>query len=306
MERSSAGAATAAAGLPAGTPGYCSTLKAPTRAVEVNTATAARSPLRRVWRQPRHHARRRSVAVWGANAAGIGGRRDAIAPATPQLLAASTDARAVAAGEFLFGAIDTAGTIHTWGLNSEGALGRPTAQLNAVPGPVAVASAGKPLAVGKGYMLALTRDGALYAWGNNAAGQLGLGHLKSVATPQPVRLRCEDPSDRRRRHAYAGGHDATARCWPGAAITMGNSDATDARLLDRADAGRAARTRTSRRRRHALLACARRSGQVYAWGWNGHGQLGLERHAQTAVRRRALPGLERVRSIAAGETHAVH
>jgi alpha-tubulin suppressor-like RCC1 family protein len=46
------------------------------------------------------------------------------------------------------------------------------------------------------------------------------------------------------------------------------------------------------------------SGQVYAWGWNGQGQLALndteDRHI--AVR---VPGLEHVRSIAAGETHAV-
>ena len=47
--------------------------------------------------------------------------------------------RAIAAGEFLFGAIDAAGRIHTWGLNADGALGRPTARLNATPGIVEIA-----------------------------------------------------------------------------------------------------------------------------------------------------------------------
>ena len=45
------------------------------------------------------------------------------------------------------------------------------------------------------------------------------------------------------------------------------------------------------------------SGQVYALGWNGHGQLGLDdaldRFAATPV-----IGLDQARCIAAGETHA--
>ena len=46
------------------------------------------------------------------------------------------------------------------------------------------------------------------------------------------------------------------------------------------------------------------SGKVYAWGWNGQGQLGLN---DTEDRRGAVQfqGLHQVRSIAAGETHAV-
>ena len=120
------------------TPGYCSTFKAPTRAVEVDLL----QPLVAVtagYGVSLGITARNEVAVWGANVAGIGGRHDAIALATPQLLADLTGARAVMAGEFLFGAIDTAGGVHTWGLNSEGALGRPTGEINAGPGPVPIA-----------------------------------------------------------------------------------------------------------------------------------------------------------------------
>ena len=46
------------------------------------------------------------------------------------------------------------------------------------------------------------------------------------------------------------------------------------------------------------------SGKVYAWGWNGFGQLGLgdlkSRSSPTAI-----PGLSGVRAIAAGEMHAL-
>jgi alpha-tubulin suppressor-like RCC1 family protein len=53
---------------------------------------------------------------------------------------------------------------------------------------------------------------------------------------------------------------------------------------------------------HFSLALAE-SGNVYAWGWNSHGQLGLNDSADRGVPTR-VPGLERVRAIAAGETHA--
>jgi alpha-tubulin suppressor-like RCC1 family protein len=46
------------------------------------------------------------------------------------------------------------------------------------------------------------------------------------------------------------------------------------------------------------------TGKVYAWGWNGFGQLGLgdlkSRSAPTVI-----PNLSGVRAIAAGEAHAL-
>ena len=53
---------------------------------------------------------------------------------------------------------------------------------------------------------------------------------------------------------------------------------------------------------HFSLALAD-SGNVYAWGWNSHGQLGLNDSVDRRVATR-VPGLEEVRAIAAGETHA--
>jgi alpha-tubulin suppressor-like RCC1 family protein len=53
---------------------------------------------------------------------------------------------------------------------------------------------------------------------------------------------------------------------------------------------------------HFSLALAE-SGNVYAWGWNSHGQLGLNDSADRREPTR-VPGLSRVRSIAAGESHA--
>jgi len=45
------------------------------------------------------------------------------------------------------------------------------------------------------------------------------------------------------------------------------------------------------------------SGQVYAWGWNSQGQLGLADPDDQPTPTR-VPGLTRVRAIAAGQAHA--
>lgn len=248
------------------------------------------------------------IAVWGANKAGIGGRVDAIAPARPQAVGgmADVDVRAVAAGEFLFGALDGAGKVYTWGLNGDGALGRPSAQLNAGPGLVRGVPAVRQLALGRGYMLALTRGQRLYAWGNNGAGQLGLGHLASLDAPARAAL-----DQLRFDSVAAGATHSLGVSVHGKVYAWGSnqhgqlgqhSDAVPfapaplaVRLPERARAVAAGM--------HFSLALGV-SGTVYAWGWNSHGQLGLgdtaDRHAALA-----LPGLARVHAIAAGETHAV-
>ena len=95
-----------------------------------------------------------------------------------------------------------------------------------------------------------------------------------------------------------------AKRWPGAAIITASSGATD--IAYAAAPGPVAlpeRAQDVAAGMHFSLALGE-SGHVYTWGWNAHGQLGLadtdDRHAPVRV-----PGLERVQSIAAGETHAV-
>ena len=247
------------------------------------------------------------IAVWGANKAGIGGRLDAIVPARPQAVGGleDVDVRAVAAGEFLFGALDGAGKVYTWGLNNDGALGRPGAQLNAAPGLVRGLPAVRQLALGRGYMLALTRGERLYAWGNNGAGQLGLGHLASLEAPAraaPAQLRFDSVAAGATHSlgvsvhgkVYAWGSNQHGQLGEGPDALPFALAPRAVRLPERARAVAAGM--------HFSLALGV-SGTVYAWGWNGHGQLGLgdtdDRHAALAV-----PGLARVQAIAAGEIHA--
>jgi alpha-tubulin suppressor-like RCC1 family protein len=54
---------------------------------------------------------------------------------------------------------------------------------------------------------------------------------------------------------------------------------------------------------HFSLALSQ-AGNVYAWGWNGFGQLGLNDYNDRALPTK-IKGLAKVKSIAAGYTYAV-
>jgi alpha-tubulin suppressor-like RCC1 family protein len=210
--------------------------------------------------------------------------------------------RAIACGEFLFGAIDGSGAVHTWGLNIEGALGRQSEQVNAGPDIVSSLPPARQLAVGKGYMLALTRDGDVYAWGSNGAGQLGPGisvgrHTAAVAFA------------RENRSIAAGATHCSAVTTDGRVLAWGGNHHGQLGRCECAYAARPVHVELSEPIRaiaagmHFSLALSE-AGNVYAWGWNGHGQLGLNDTADRWVATR-IRGLEHVQAIAAGETHAV-
>ena len=288
--------------VPPDTPEYCSTLKAPTSAVELNTQQALVSVAA-------GHGislgitERRQVVVWGANAAGIGGRLNSVTLASPQRVESVSGAHTIVAGEFSFGAIDTDGAIFTWGLNSEGALGRPTAHVNAIPARVSHVPSASQLVAGKGFMLALTRSGELFAWGNNAAGQLGLGHLATIATPQRLLPQRKFVSiDAGATHTLAVTTEGDVFAWG----SNHHGQLGQSRLrycAVPAPVKLPAPVRAVAAGMHFSLALGV-SGEVYAWGWNGQGQLGLN-DAEDRYAAARVPGLEHVGLIAAGETHAV-
>ena len=290
--------------MPAGTPEYCSTLQADAAAVELITRHELVAVAAGYGISLGVTATKR-VAVWGASAAGHRWATRVRAPATPQLLDGSDRICAVAAGEFVFGAIDTAGTIHTWGLNGEGALGRPTRQLNAMPGPVAIASSRDAAGGGQGLHAGADARRRTVCWGDNAAGQLGLGHLTSVAEPRAVLLRST-------LRSVAAGATHTLALTDGRRSTgMGQQSPRAAR------ASGTPRTRplplpvALPERVQAIaagmhfLACARRERQGLCMGLECARPARPGRYATIAMSPRAFAGLQDVRSIAAGETHAV-
>lgn len=200
------------------------------------------------------------------------------------------------------------GTVWSWGMPNNGQLGRQaTGRLEApaqIPGLARIAT----LATGHGHVLALDRSGQVWAWGANAAGQLGAGHLRESATPLKVAIpgpiKGIAAGD---THSFAV--DAMGRLWGWGANNFGQVGQTlDTRLaaayfaspqriktdfpVGRVDAGMFYSVATSTQ------------GEVFAWGWNGMGQLGQQGPAFSAKPLKVLQ-LSKVTRLSAGLGHVL-
>ena len=239
--------------------------------------------------------------AWGFSQIGMGAT-ESISEA-PCAIAYVTSAKKVAAGQFLFGVIDEAGSIYTWGLNVDGALGRKTTQINASPATILGIPPMQEVVIGDNFMLALTHDKKVYAWGSNSSGQLGLGHLNTISSPEPVDIPHTIKS------LAAGSSHVLALTDDGEVFGWGSNH-----FKQSADTKLSFITRPQKIRfsepisavaagMHYSLALAF-SGKVYVWGWNGMGQLGL---GDLESRSNPVPlvGLTGVRAISAGEMHSV-
>lgn len=163
------------------------------------------------------------------------------------------------------------------------------------------------LATGKNHTLALTSKGEVWAWGANTAGQLGQGNLSTLTRPARVQINTPikviaagdthslaiDFNGR----LYAWGSNNLGQLGPVMSSKLAGFSARPVRVrlsfkLQSIDAGM-----------HYTIALSEQ-GEVYAWGWNGMGQLG-----DSAVQSSSVPikilGLNRVREISAGAFHVL-
>jgi len=239
--------------------------------------------------------------IWGFSQIELGNK--GLIAETPSAIEGVTNISKVAAGQFIFAAIDTQASLYTWGLNTDGALGRNTTQINTLPAIVPQLPPIQDVHIGDNFMLALSRDQRVYAWGSNSAGQLGLGHLHAVANPAPISLSTKIKSiSVGSTHVLAVSTDGKVYGW--GSNNFGQSGGGDypyinsPKIISFAEKITAVAAGT-----HFSLALAS-SGKVYAWGWNGFGQLGLgdlqSRSAPTLI-----SNLSGIRSIAAGEMHSI-
>ncbi len=239
--------------------------------------------------------------IWGFCQISMGGK-DTYSE-QPHLIDGIAAVTKVAAGQFLFAAIDQSGSVYSWGLNIDGSLGRTVSQTNAPPAVVPGIPPMRDIVIGDNCMLCLTIDGELYAWGNNSAGQLGLGHLHATSHPQPVALASPISSIAvGSTHVLAVGSDGKVYGWGsnhlgqlGVAGHLYVDSPQRIALPEKISAVAAGM--------HYSLALAV-TGRVYAWGWNGFGQLGLNDAKPRSVPT-PIPNLAGVRAIAAGEMHAL-
>ena len=201
------------------------------------------------------------------------------------------------------------GSVWSWGMRANGQLGRDAvsaindpAEIKGLP-PVSV------LAYGHGHVLALDRKGKVWAWGANAAGQLGTGSLTASARPTelalPAHIRHIAAGD---THSFAV--DASGHLWGWGSNNFGQVGETrDTRLaakyftlphriktgfpVAQMDAGMFYTVATSTQ------------GEVFAWGWNGMGQLGQMGGLTFSPRPARIKQLANVTRLAAGVGHTL-
>ena len=212
----------------------------------------------------------------------------------------------VCANETASYALDISGRVWSWGSNFQGQLGRQSdSVLNQTPARIEVLPKITHLATGKNHTLALSDKGEVWAWGANTAGQLGQGNLNSLTKPTRVLINAVI-------RAIAAGDthslaiDANGRLYAWGSNNLGQlGTVTSSKLagysasplrvqlgfkLKQVDAGM-----------HYTIALSDQ-GELYAWGWNGMGQLGKSAVHSTnqAIK---ISDLKRVREISAGAFH---
>ncbi len=257
------------------------------------------------------------VRVIGLRASIYGVARHA--PSLPRVTATGTvalpvgdPAIAVAAGHGYSLSLTRGGRVYAWGANDVGQLGVAcTSRVRCLtPLPLRGLPSGDPVvAIAAGYQhsLAVTRSGLVFAWGDNTSGQLGYGSARGSRVPVPVaELPSNDPVVAVAAgyvHSVAVTRTGRVFAWGGNRFGQVGRDGSAATPLPVAVSGLPPDDPVAAVAAGAAHTLAlTRSGQVYAWGDQGTGQLGIitngERGAPVAVS--DLPLSERVIALAAG------
>ena len=239
--------------------------------------------------------------IWGFCQVGIGGEN--VFTEEPTIINGAINVTQVAAGQFLYAAINQLGKVYTWGFGTDGALGRPSAQINASPEVISTLPEIQNIAIGDNFMIALAKDGKLYGWGSNSAGQLGLGHLKGATTPEPIILPIKiNSSATGSTHVLAVSSEGKVYGW--GSNHFGQSGSNTLPCIDSPELISFPEKIIAVAAGMYYSLALSISGKVYAWGWNGFGQLGLG-DLKTRNNPTRIPNLSGVRGIAAGEAHAL-
>lgn len=214
-------------------------------------------------------------------------------------------------------ALSTDGRCYTWGRNETGQLGHGNLDIHHSPTVVAALSKHKVVhaAAGRGHTVVVTAEGSSFSWGGNKHGQLGSGSLKSETEKSPVKALVSSAT------SVACGADFTM--WLSSAAGAGivaaglpqygqlgdgsdheyNAKEGAVKLMyeahphPKAIAALAAKgiNRVACGNNHTVAADEK--GNVYTWGFGGHGRLGhkeqkdewLPRIVDTLQRGNVLP-----------------
>lgn len=260
-----------------------------------------------------------SVWSWGDNSVGQlgdGTTTNRVAPVQVSI----TNAIAVAAGQTHTLALKSDGTVWAWGENGGGQLGDNSTTQRLAPVQSGTLTGVVAIAAGYSHSLALKSDGSLWAWGTNESGQLGDATTTTRLVPTQVRNSTNTGNLTGVAAIAAGGAHSVAVTTAGAVWAwgangfgqLGDTTTTD-RTLPVAVRGvggtgtLAGITAVAAGQSHSLALAT--DGSVYAFGFNGDGELGDNTDVDAAAPVRVVGAagattLTGIASIAAGASQS--
>ncbi|MCL2680156.1 MAG: hypothetical protein FWF11_01565 [Coriobacteriia bacterium] len=218
-------------------------------------------------------------------------------------------------------AICADGKLYTWGNGYGGRLGLGDIEGRSTPQEVTQgARSWKAVAAGDMHSLALDSDGYVWAWGENWAGQLGVGDSEDHDLPQQVIL----PGLLAARaisagydHSFALDENGNLWAWGDNIITydwsggkhlygrlgLGDDDVDFYDLPQQIPTGTTRWAAISAGGAHALALDT--AGNLWAWGRNNHGQLGLDDTAAYSTPQQVTTDATVWQQVSAGANHSL-
>uniref|UniRef100_A0A667YXT2 Regulator of chromosome condensation (RCC1) and BTB (POZ) domain containing protein 1 n=1 Tax=Myripristis murdjan TaxID=586833 RepID=A0A667YXT2_9TELE len=204
--------------------------------------------------------------------------------------------------------------VYVFGLNCSNCLGTGDSLSTIVPKKLDFLSGRKVISLSYGsgpHILLATEDGELFAWGHNGYSQLGNGTTNQGVAPVLVSANL---LNKKVTEVACGSHHSMALTDSGEVYAWGYNN------CGQVGSGSTANQPTPRRVSNCLqnkvavgIVCGQTSslavvdnGEVYGWGYNGNGQLGLGNNGNqlTPCRLVALQGLC-VQQIVSGYAHSL-
>jgi len=216
-----------------------------------------------------------TVYAWGVNQYGELGNGTTSNSTVPVQVGGLTGISAISAGQYSSLALTASGTVFAWGYGGFGALGNGSTATRSSPVQVPGLSGISAVSAGGYHSMALTSAGAVYTWGDNQYGQLGNGTTASSPVPGLVpglpnvtaiaagfafSLALTDSGI-----VYAWGDNSYGELGDGTGISNANP-------VQAAGLSNVVRISTSGTAASAFALEA--NGTLWAWGYNGQGQLG--------------------------------
>lgn len=228
-----------------------------------------------------------SLWAWGANESGQLGLGNTTASLTPLRVGGESAWVEVRAGGFYSLARRADGTIWGWGANTANQLGVTPATNRFLPTRIGTNANWAALSAGLFHSLAVTTNGSLWAWGRGAAGQLGTGF--STNSPFPTRIGADSSwtaVEAGTFHSFGLQMGGTLYAW-GANTNgqlglgvIGTGSEVNVRVPTPVPAN-ASNTAWVEIQAATHSVGLDVNGQVWAWGFNSHGQVGNSTTNQT-------------------------